>query len=757
MKRFLRKMATGAAAVAMLVSVLTACPVQAYEHGTTDQVIKLSDCNNTPDPDYKINEAMQADAKDGIYDQYFLKDDLQTVKITVDENNLNYLLQNAADKPSVMTKEVTIGDQSIGYVGLKTKGSYTLEHTVDQNFGSDRFSFSLNFGKYIKKAEYGHKQNFFGCDKISFNNFFFDRTMMKEYVCLQLMTEMGLPTPQYGLAKLYINDQYYGVYFMVENLDPSILEQYLQVDGKEVSDYLVKPEETTLLYDEAMDAYQKEDGTFDLSSVLKQDSKGVYTASDEISSQSPLWENDADTLQDVATMLPTVFSWQKKINQLSEAKDFSGKDIDANSDEYLKLLEQVMDVDETVKYFAVHSFLVQLDDMFVGQKNYGLYVDTNGKCMVIPWDYDLSFGCYYPSDAESTANYDIDVMYRQNLWGGFGGGFGGGGPGGDDRGPQENENQDTKKSDKPDGSEIYEEYPLFQVIFQNDSLMEKYHQYMKDCAKVATLGGTTSLGKTYDPGLLNSSIAKLKEKLQAAASETLADNVRYLNGQNQPGDLTKGLPNLSSIIALRSVGVLTQVDGVETTVSGQGCNLETLGNAVLGENSNSGNLTIVDSTTGIYASADYGTQSYGAQSPSLTIRQLETTETTYENIKKELHCSDKKLTVYNGSNPASPVGKYTLNIPVSQDVLKQGATVYVYTTQGLEKLDTTLNDNVYTAQTDTIQYIVIQKGGSSLLGWLCQPVIYIVAGGVVLAAVGIWVFIRFHWKKKRKKTENAHE
>ena len=152
MKRFLRKIATGAAAVAMLVSVLTACPVQAYEHGTTDQVIKLSDCNNTPDPDYKINEAMQADAKDGIYDQYFLKDDLQTVKITVDENNLNYLLQNAADKPSVMTKEVTIGDQSIGYVGLKTKGSYTLEHTVDQNFGSDRFSFSLNFGKYIKKA-----------------------------------------------------------------------------------------------------------------------------------------------------------------------------------------------------------------------------------------------------------------------------------------------------------------------------------------------------------------------------------------------------------------------------------------------------------------------------------------------------------------------------------------------------------------------------------------------------------------------------
>ena len=83
----------------------------------------------------------------------------------VDENNFNYLLQNAMEEEYVMTTSVTIGDTTLGYCGLKTKGAYTLEHAYTDNPGSDRFSFTVNFGKYIKKADYGKKQNFYGCNK----------------------------------------------------------------------------------------------------------------------------------------------------------------------------------------------------------------------------------------------------------------------------------------------------------------------------------------------------------------------------------------------------------------------------------------------------------------------------------------------------------------------------------------------------------------------------------------------------------------
>ena len=369
---------------------------------------------------------------------------------------------------------------------------------------------------------------------------------------------------------------------MVEASDSSILEQYKGVDEEELSPYLTKPEESTLEYDTDMDRFMKKGGTFDLSSVLKRDSNGLYTASGELEKQSYFWEDDEETLQDVAEMMPTVL------------------------DEYLKLLEEIMDVDETVRYFATHSWLVQLDDMFVVLRNMGLYIGQDGKSMMLPWDYDLSFGCYYPSMSETAANMHIDLMYK------------------DDR---------VAFSDQPRKKESldYSSFPFFQVIYQNDSLMEKYHQYMKDCSKIAALGGKTTDGKTYEPCRFVSSITKIEDALIKAADEKLAGNVYYLNLTNQPADVKAALPNLKKIIALRALGVLLQVDEMDAVASGYGCNLETLGNAIQGMNSNRGRLAAIDESTGIYSVADYG-GSRSDDSPSLQLREVESGELVYQKI-----------------------------------------------------------------------------------------------------------------------------
>ena len=338
----------------------------------------------------------------------------------MDKNNLDYLFQNGSEKPTVMADSVKIGDETYGYVGLKTKGNYTLDHTYNDNVANDRFSFSINFGKYITKEKYGEDQNFHGCDKISFNNFYFDKSMLKEYFALKLLNEMGLPAPQYGLAKVYINGKFYGVYSMIENMQKSILKRYLSVGGKALSDYLVKPTHTNMQYDENMDSYLTKAGTYDLGKDITTDKNGLSQAKRVLAEQSGLWENNEDTLTKVKNELPRVFTWQKKLTLLSQGKDSKGNKIDVNSDEYIKELEQVMDVEEVVKYFATHSFLVQNDNMFVTQQNFGLYVDKDGKSMLLPWDYDLSFGCYYPSTAEATANLNIDQMYKEDMGGEFG-------------------------------------------------------------------------------------------------------------------------------------------------------------------------------------------------------------------------------------------------------------------------------------------------------------------------------------------------
>ncbi len=627
-------------------------------HGTTDIWITEDMLNNTPPEDYVINEEVQMKAEKGAYNQYFLKDDVQTVHIEIDENNLNYLLQNAQEEPYVMTDSVTIGDTTLGYCGLKTKGNYTLLHSYTDNAGSDRFSFTINFGKYIKKADYGKTQDFYGCKKISFNNFFFDKSMMKEFFALQLMEEMGLPTPQHGLAKLYINGEYYGVYAMVETFDEPIMQQYLGVDDDELTSYLCKPEKTT----------------FDYEALLEDN--------------SPLWERDEDTYEDVQDMLPTVMEWARKLNCLSDGTDFEGNKIEVNSDNYIELLRQVLNVDEAVRYFATHSWLCQMDNMFVEQQNFGLYLDEAGVATLLPWDYDLSFGCYFPSTAENTANYDLDIMYKKDYWAPY------------------SVNADRK---------VYKDYPLFYVIYQNDALMEQYHNYMKDCSKIAALGGTvTATGKVYEPGYFNSYIEKMQEAVVAAASEKTAANVYYMNQTKQPANVKKALPNLAKIIAMRSVGVLVQVEEQDTTVSGFGCDLSTLGNAIRGDYATRGNLTIVDAATGIFASAEYGG---GKIAPLLTVSRMEESDERYAVIKEAVDCgAGEEIVIYSMKNSVAPTSAYTLTIPVASYYVGNTEPVkfYSYSAEsGGTELSMTVEDNLYTTTTDSIACIVmVMEGGS---------------------------------------------
>lgn len=667
-------------------------------HGTADEWITEDMVNNTPPSDYKVNDATQGKAENGEYNKYFLKDKIQEVRIEVDENNFNYLLQNAMEEEYVMTTSVTIGDTTLGYCGLKTKGAYTLEHAYTDNPGSDRFSFTVNFGKYIKKADYGKKQNFYGCNKISFNNFYFDKSMMKEFCALMLMEEMGLPTPQFGIAKLYINGEYYGVYAMVEAFDESILEQYYGVDDDELSSYLCKPENTRFLYEDIME------------------------------DDSPLWEEDEDTYADVEDMLPTVKEWVRKLNLLSEGKDFDGNDIDVNSDRYVELLGQIMDIDETVKYFATHSWLCQLDSMFVGEKNFGLYINQDGKSLIIPWDYDLSFGCYYPSTAENTANYNVDAMYMLSGWG----------------------NNTVGLEVREDA---YEEFPFFNVIFQNEKLMEQYHGYMKDCSKIAALGGILeSTGEIYNPGYINSYIEKFEEELIAAATEKLADNVYYMNGANQPRDVKQALPNLSKIIAMRAVGVVNQIDGVDAIVTGAGCDISTLGNGQRGENTTRGTLSLVNAQTGMYVTAEY-TSGRGRSNPLLTVNVIEPSDGQYDDVKKAIGCTDNdSLIVYDIKNNVKASSEYTLTIPVSKTHMENGGQIkiYSYIDDELTELEADVNDNLYTIKADDISCIaVMQVNGNVASNDPLSFILPLIIGIVVI--VGIIAVVMLVGKRKKVK------
>ena len=71
-------------------------------------------------------------------------------------------------------------------------------------------------------------------------------------------------------------------------------------------------------------------------------------------------------------------------------------------------LEDVLDMDAVLRYFVVHSFVVN-GDSYTGSMihNYYLY-EEDGRLSMIPWDYNLAFGTFQANSVVSAVNDTID-------------------------------------------------------------------------------------------------------------------------------------------------------------------------------------------------------------------------------------------------------------------------------------------------------------------------------------------------------------
>ena len=109
---------------------------------------------------------------------------------------------------------------------------------------------------------------------------------------------------------------------------------------------------------------------------------------DELSSYSNIW-NNAKTDITEADQTRLIESLQKLSN---------GEQI-----------ESVVDIEQVIRYFVVHNYVCNGDSYTGGMiHNYYLY-EENGQLAMIPWDYNLAFGTFQSSNAQSTVNTPIDA------------------------------------------------------------------------------------------------------------------------------------------------------------------------------------------------------------------------------------------------------------------------------------------------------------------------------------------------------------
>lgn len=268
------------------------------------------------------------------------------VNILIDEDDWNNLLENAISE-EYYTCDVQVNGETFYQVGIRPKGNTSLS-TIVNDPDTDRYSFKLEFDQYIDG------QTCYGLDKLILNNNYADAASMKEAMIYDMFQYLGADASLYNYAKISVNGEYWGVYLALEAVEDSfLLRNYGTANGN-----LYKPEGMGL-------------GNGGGSPASGSGGADLNYTDDELDSYSVIW--DGEVTDSRKSDHKRVISALKNI---AEGTD----------------LEQSMDIDNLLRYMAVHIFSVN-DDSLSGTMahNYYLY-ESSGKLNLIPWDYNLALG-----------------------------------------------------------------------------------------------------------------------------------------------------------------------------------------------------------------------------------------------------------------------------------------------------------------------------------------------------------------------------
>lgn len=152
---------------------------------------------------------------------FFDKDSIHVVKINFSQCNywdslLYYRhVSDSLDTTMYMQANIVIDNKKFYTCGIRFKGESSYEF-----YPGKKKPFRIKFNKYVKG------QDMDGLEEINLNNNFKDPTMLREKVYLDLMSSQGLPAPRATYAKVYVNDRYWGLYLVTDNIDKVFLQKH---------------------------------------------------------------------------------------------------------------------------------------------------------------------------------------------------------------------------------------------------------------------------------------------------------------------------------------------------------------------------------------------------------------------------------------------------------------------------------------------------------------------------------------------------
>lgn len=306
---------------------------------------------------------------------------------------------------------VVIDGETFKNVAIRGKGNTSLSQVTN-----DRYSYKIEFDHYTDALTYH------GLDKLCLNNIIQDNTYMKDYLCYQMMQQVGVAAPLCSYAYLTVNGEDWGLYLAVEAVEESFLQRNYGSDYGE----LYKPDSTEMGGGRGNGQDFTMPDTAENTAANTAESTAADTTAGFPNGQMPdgfsggapdmgggnfaggsgsadvllqYIDDDPDSYSNIFDNAKTSCSEADKARLIAALKTLSGEDASS-----------AVDVDMVIRYFVAHNFVLNFDS-YTGSMihNYYLY-EKGGQLQMIPWDYNLAFGGFQSSGgATALVNYPIDT------------------------------------------------------------------------------------------------------------------------------------------------------------------------------------------------------------------------------------------------------------------------------------------------------------------------------------------------------------
>ncbi len=339
------------------------------------------------------------------------------INIIMDGDEWQDMLDNAL-KEEYYECDAVINGTTFHSVGIRPKGNTSLSNIANDP-DNNRYSFKLEFDQFISD------QTCFGLDKLILNNSYADATNLKEAIIYDMYQYIDADASLYNYAKISVNDSYWGVYLALEAVEESfMLRNYGTERGK-----LYKPDSMD------MGDKNRENGNKPSGGIPDMPSMGDNPDGENFRKRNrPAFQGgegavrpgggfggghggNGANLNYIDDSLDSYSAiWDASVNGSDEADRRRVVTALKNVSNHTNA-EKYLDVDNLLKYMAVHNFAVNEDSLSGGMAhNYYLY-EANGKLNILPWDYNLSWGGMHGgNNASSVINDAIDDSYSSTQF-----------------------------------------------------------------------------------------------------------------------------------------------------------------------------------------------------------------------------------------------------------------------------------------------------------------------------------------------------